>query len=151
MENKAYDRILKFAIRNEIVAQNFYRDVAAKLNVPHLKELFTALAAEEKKHQQTLERFQSGKSGTLQFDALPDYKIAETADKPVVSVKMKPADAFALAMKNEEEAMKLYTAMARVTSDAAQKGLLLELAAMEREHKRKMEDAFVNVAYPEVW
>jgi len=54
-------------------------------------------------------------------------------------------------MKNEEEAMKLYTAMARVTSDAAQKGLLLELAAMEREHKRKMEDAFVNVAYPEVW
>lgn len=151
MDLKAYDRILKFAIRNEIVAQNFYRNAAAKLDLPHLKELFTGLVEEERKHQQILEGFQSGKSGTLQFDTLPDYKIAETVAKPEVSPKMKPADAFALAMKNEEEAMKLYMEMARVTADAAQKDLLLELAAMERQHKIKIENAFVDVAYPEVW
>lgn len=32
-----------------------------------------------------------------------------------------------------------------------QKKIFLELAEMEREHKAKMESAFVDIGYPEVW
>ncbi len=64
---------------------------------------------------------------------------------------MKPADAIALAMKNEEEAMKQYSVLADACSDHDLKNVFLDLAAMEREHKFKMEKAFVDIGYPEVW
>ena len=64
---------------------------------------------------------------------------------------MQFADAIALAMKKEESAMRQYTQLADASEDSAQKQIFLELAAMEREHKAKMEAAFVDIGYPEVW
>jgi len=64
---------------------------------------------------------------------------------------MKPADAIALAMKKEEEAMNLYLSLAESCKDEAQKQIFKDLAAMERGHKFKMEKAFVDIGYPEVW
>ena len=64
---------------------------------------------------------------------------------------MKPADAIALAMKNEEEAMELYTWLAQGCDDPEQRRVFEDLAAMERDHKFKMENAFVDIAYPEAW
>lgn len=64
---------------------------------------------------------------------------------------MKPVDAIALAMKKEEAAMQQYTRLAQASMDAEQKKIFLELAEMEREHKTKMEAAFVDIGYPEVW
>ena len=85
------------------------------------------------------------------FNEEADYKVSETVDEPELSMDMKPADAFALAMKKEEEAMVQYTALADECPDAEKKRVFLDLAAMERAHKRKMEDAFVDIGYPEVW
>ena len=64
---------------------------------------------------------------------------------------MKPAEAIALAMKKEEEAIVQYTALAEDCPDAEKKKVFLDLAAMERGHKKKMEAAFVDIGYPEVW
>jgi rubrerythrin len=54
-------------------------------------------------------------------------------------------------MKKEQAAMKHYTQLADACTDPDQKNIFLELAAMEREHKNKMEAAFVDIGYPEVW
>lgn len=151
MEHRAYEKLLKFAIHNEIKAHDFYHDVSKRLEEPFLKQLFSELAEQEKGHQKVLEGFGSVDPGTIHFEEVPDYGISETVDKPEPSTIMKPADAFALAMKNEDEAMHLYTGMANACSDIRQKEMLLELAAMEREHKFRMENAFVDIAYPEVW
>ena len=43
---------------------------------------------------------------------MPDYKVAETVDMPRLSLDMKPAEAIALAMKKEEEAMRMYLSLA---------------------------------------
>ena len=56
-----------------------------------------------------------------------------------------------IAMKNEELAMKKYTALAENCDDPQLKKVFLDLASMERDHKFKMENSFVDVAYPEVW
>jgi rubrerythrin len=64
---------------------------------------------------------------------------------------MKPADAIALAMKKEEEAMVQYKQMAESCSQPEKKQVFLDLAAMEQGHKQKMENAFVDIGYPEVW
>lgn len=151
MNRDNFENILTFAIRNEIEAQEFYRDVAEKLRDPHLKDLFAGFVEEEKRHQALLENMSDLDASEFHFDTPPDYHIAEQMGKPEVSDAMKPADAFTLAMKREEEAMKLYLFFASAASDPDKKKLFRELAAMEKEHKFKMENAFVNIGFPEVW
>jgi rubrerythrin len=47
--------------------------------------------------------------------------------------------------------MRHYTELADVCTNPDRKKLFYELAAMERGHKNKMESAFVDIGYPEVW
>lgn len=151
MTPSAYDKILSDAIAGEIEAQNFYRDVAEKMTDPGLKELFSKFVDEETRHQRILEGFRAKAPSHLPFDESRDYKVAETVSDVPLTTGMKPADAFALAMKKEETAMKHYTELADGCTDAEQEGLFRELAAMEREHKLKMENAFVETGFPEAW
>ncbi|MFZ2807547.1 MAG: ferritin family protein [Desulfosalsimonadaceae bacterium] len=151
MNRAEYEKILKDAIQGEIEAQKFYQDVADRMEDAFLKELFTGFVVEEKKHEATLKGFWSAIPENLPFKEDRDYKVSQTIDRPAVSPNMSPADAFALAAKNEEAAMNHYTALADGCTDSRQKQIFLDLAAMERDHKFKMESAFVDIGYPEVW
>lgn len=146
-----YKDVIKFAMANEVEAQKFYASAAEKLSNPALKKMFLQLSEEEKRHREILKEIYVSQTIGNYFNAATDYKLAETMDEPELSLDMKPADAFALAMKKEEEAMQQYTALADDCPDAEKKKVFLDLAAMERGHKRKMEDAFVDIGYPEVW
>ncbi len=151
MNRKEYERILSNAIENEKEAQAFYGEVAKKMTDPGLQELFQKFVQEETRHQRILEGFREKASEHLPFDETRDFKVAETVDEIPLSADMKPADAFALAMKKEEAAMKHYAQLAESCTDPKQAELFQELAAMERDHKRKMENAFVETGFPEVW
>ena len=151
MDAKTYDEIMKKAIQSEIEAQRFYADVAAKVQDGHLKEMFASFVDEEKRHEKILEGFRAKGAGHLHFKDAPDFKVAETIENPSPSVDMKPADALALAVKNEEAAMKHYSELSAACSDTEQAAVFQKLANMERDHKHKMETAFVDVGYPEVW
>jgi rubrerythrin len=151
MDHTEYREILSNAIEREIDARQFYRDAAEKMPEGYLKELFNGFASQEGKHEEILKGFLEAAPESLPFAEDRDYKVADTVEKPRVSPDMKPADAFALAMKKEEEAMHQYNLLADGCTDAAQAGVFRDLAAMEREHKLKMEPAFVETAFPEVW
>lgn len=152
MDKQTYQSILDDAIQGEIEAQHFYQQVAQKVQDGHLKEMFTIFAQEELKHQKILEGFHNRADMAIHFASVPDYHISETVDNPTeLSISMKPADAIALAMKKEEAAMQHYTQLAEACNDDAQRNVFLELAAMERGHKSKMETAFVDIGFPEVW
>ncbi len=151
MNREEYRTILKNAIQSEIDAQKFYQDVADKMKDAFLKDLFLTFVREEKKHQEILEGFQASIPEKLPFDEQRDYHVAESQPAPVVSADMTPTDAFALAMKREEVAMNHYTSLADGCTDPKQKAIFQELAAMERDHKQKMESAFVDIGYPEIW
>jgi len=151
MDLTDYKKIIAFAIENEIEAQQFYADAAKKVEDPYLSKMFTDFAEEEKQHRQILSGIQSREAIGQYFKETRDYKVAETIDKPKLSIDMRPAEAIALAMKNEEDAMKLYSDLADGCSDEETKKVFLDLAAMERGHKFKMEKAFVDIGYPEVW
>lgn len=64
---------------------------------------------------------------------------------------MAPADALALAMKKEEDAMNYYAGLARECDDPGLRETLLELSKMEQGHKTRLEKAFLDIGYPEVW
>jgi len=151
MKIPEYKAIIKQAIANEVEAKKFYEDAADTLKDPYLKKLFASLAEEEKKHRDILTGIYASDTIDRYFSETRDYKVAETVDEPELSMDMKPADAFALAMKKEEAAMKQYTDMANMCDDADKRQVFLDLAAMERDHKLRMETAFTDIAYPEVW
>ncbi len=151
MDEKEFRRIIQFAMENEVSARNFYRDAADKLDDTGLKDIFVRLADEEQDHFDILQNLYNKDSLAGVFDPAKDYGVAETIEEPALSTDMKPADAFALAMKKEADAMDMYTRLASICHDAAEKNLFLELAEMERGHKQKMENAFVDIGYPETW
>jgi rubrerythrin len=146
-----YKEIIEFAIAGEIEAQEFYKDAANKVSVPYLKDMFEKFAKEEKGHEKILKGILVKDTINQYFKESTDYKVAETVEKPKLSTDMKPLDAIAIAMKNEEEAMKQYTDLAEACLDPSQKKVFLDLAAMERGHKLIMEKAFVDIGYAELW
>jgi rubrerythrin len=150
MKTDEYKKIIKFAIANEIEAYDFYKGVSGKVKDAGLKKTFAELAEEEAKHRKFLEGLSSGK-GQMHFDESKDYKVAESIEKPKLSLSMKPADAIALAVKNEQEAMEMYKKMADCSTDTEQKKMFQSLSNMEQGHKVKLEDTFTNMAFPEVW
>jgi rubrerythrin len=150
MKTEEFKKIITFAISNEIEAYEFYKGVSDKTKDANLKRTFAELADEEAKHRKFLEGYTSGKA-QMHFDESKDYKVSQTIEKPKLSLSMKPADAIALAVKNEEEAMDMYTKMAGCSTDAEQKKMFQSLATMEQGHKVKLEDTFTNMAFPEVW
>jgi rubrerythrin len=150
MQVEEYKKIISVAVGNEIEAYEFYAGVSEKVKNSNLKAIFKELADEEKKHKNSLEGFLSDLR-PMRFDEKKDYKISETVEKPRLSLDMKPSDAIALAMKNEEEAMNIYTDLANCSSDQEQKKVFQALAKMEQGHKARLEDMFTNMAFPEVW
>jgi rubrerythrin len=151
MDEKAFVDAVEMAIENEIEAYEFYQGVATQVSDEDMKELFLHFAEEESKHKSLLENVLIKGS----FDLIPketrDYKVSEAIDLPKLSTDMKPEDAIVLAMKKEEVAMKHYSDLAEVSADKDLKKLFEDLAGMEREHKFKLENVFVERGYPEVW
>jgi len=150
MQAEEYKKIIAGAVANEIEAYEFYQGVSEKVEDGSMKAIFKELANEEKKHKNSLEGFLSNLK-PMRFDAKKDYKISETVEKPRLSVDMKPSDAIALAMKNEEEAMNMYTELANCSSDQKQKEVFQALARMEQGHKARLEDMYTGMAFPEAW
>jgi len=151
MDQKTYHSILDQAIQAEIEANQFSQDVAARMKNASLKEMFLDFAAQELGHRRILEGFKNNATAAISFARVQDFHVAETVQEPTLSLDLKPADAIALAMKKEETAMRHYAQLAEACKDMQQRRLFEELAAMEREHKARMERAFVDIGYPEVW
>ncbi len=146
-----FKSIIEFAVNNEVEAYEFYRDAALKVQDQHLKETFEELAEEELKHKKFLKDFLDSGADEIKVSEVSDYKLAETIDKPKLTVEMKFADAIGLAIKNEEEAMNMYKNLSNICLDEEQQKLFLGLMKMEQMHKTRLEDIYVNVAYNEVW
>lgn len=152
MDLEQYKQVIKDAIQSEIDAKTFYENVSKGIKDRYLSDLFMNFAGEEAKHEQILTKVLNKEQvTTAYFNCDKDFKVAETIEMPEVSPDMDLKNAIALAMKNEEIAMKKYTALADNCEDPELKRVFLDLAAMERDHKFKMEENFVDVAYPEVW
>lgn len=152
MDLATYKQVISEAIAAEIDAKEFYEKVAGKIKDSYLAELFTTFANEEGKHETILTGILNREQmDTSYFDFEKDFKVAETIDMPEVNEKMDLKSAIGIAMKNEELAMKKYMALAENCDDKPLKKVFQDLAAMERDHKFKMEEYFVDVAYPEVW
>lgn len=144
--------LFDFAIKQEHDAYDFYKGAAEKVSSQAVKQIFEELALEEQGHAHLLEHYKIDETLVGKFNELKvDYLLAETMDSPPLSLEMKPADAIALAMKKEQFAAELYKNMAASAVHAAEKNSFESLMRMELNHKHRLENAFVDIGYPEVF
>lgn len=145
------DAIITRAIRDEEEANAFYQAIERQATNETVKRLFLGLAREELGHKAFLEKCRSDPALLAKLPTVVDYQIAATVPAPTPGQLHKPADAIALAMKKEQQAVDLYRSLAAATQDPALRTTLEGLARMEQEHKRQLEEAFVGVGYPETF
>jgi len=147
---ESIDEILDFAIANEIEANQFYLELAARMDVPAMKRVFEEFAQEEQGHRAKLEAVErgawqlDGMKERIENMGLADYlvDIEPTAD-------MSYADALVLAMKKEKAAYRLYIDLAERAEADDVKNLFLSLAAEEARHKLRFEIEYDDVVLKE--
>ncbi|MDD4091433.1 MAG: ferritin family protein [Smithellaceae bacterium] len=151
MTQSEFKKIIANAIKAEVAANKFYSSVAKKAKDASLKKLFKELADEEAQHRLTLKGYLAKGSEKFNFSESADYKVADELPTPPLTPDLKPVDGLVIAIKNELAAMQMYTQLAKASADKAQKKVFQELASMERGHKKKLEDLYTNMAFPEAW
>ncbi|MHC4560004.1 MAG: ferritin-like domain-containing protein [Planctomycetota bacterium] len=140
----SFDNILDFAIEKEIEANQFYTDLASKMENPAMGEVFEAFAKEELGHKAKLEAIKQGKE--IQAAAnVTDLRIADYTVDVEPAPDMSYQDALILAMKKEKAAFRLYLALADQVEKADQKSLFLSLAQEEAKHKLRFEIEYDDV------
>ncbi|NLX49096.1 MAG: ferritin family protein [Methanospirillum sp.] len=151
MTPEDYKKIISDAINNEVEAYTFYQTISEKVNDANLKKLFGELAGEEKGHREYLQKLLSRDITSLGFSSTKDYKVGDSIPTPPLTPDLKPVDGLVVAIKKELAAMQMYTQLAAASDDAEVTKLFTELAAMERGHKARLEDIYVNTAFAETW
>jgi rubrerythrin len=149
-----YDEIQQMfdlAIRREVEANRFYLEISEQTSNVRVQEIFADLARQEKAHEALLTGWKHDPTAPLRFVAPPNYRVAEATAAGTPSAGMKPADAIALAMKRELEAMRFYDELAAMSSDPETRAVCASLSAMEANHKHRLEELFVEIGYPEAW
>ncbi|MEN6444262.1 MAG: ferritin family protein [Methanoregula sp.] len=144
-------KIISTAIDREVEAYTFYRTISDKVKDLALKKLFGELAGEEKQHREFLQGMLAKDVVKMHFDAKADYKVADTLKSPPLTADMKPVDGLVVAIKKELEAMQMYTQLANLSTVTEQKFLFSQLANMESGHKARLEDLYIEMAFPEAW
>ncbi len=150
MVTEGFKELIDMAIEQEIEAYNFYTRVSQSLTDFGLVKIFSELAGEEQGHKALLEEIKKDVNLHFRFDEPnKDYHLAEKTELPPLSIDMKPADAFALAMKKEQQAAEFYRELAVRANNQEIKRACNHLSNMELQHKQEIENAYIDVAYPE--
>jgi len=144
------DKILDYAIQKEEEAAEFYRDLAAKMARPAMRDVFIGFSQEEMGHKAKLMAVKDGHKLVLSDKKITDLKISDHLVEPEpVKGEMSYQDALIVAMKAEKAAYILYTSLAGATDDADLQKLFQVLAQEEAKHKLRFEVEYDEVVLSE--
>lgn len=144
MNLKSVDDILVYAIEKENEAVKFYTDLSNKENFKSVKETFQGFAKEEQKHADLLSGLSTDKSKVNDYElkAIPDLKISDYLVEAEYKEGMFMQDILRIAMKREEQAVKLYKDLAGKTKNGEMIKVLNMLAQEEAKHKLGLETMY---------
>ena len=145
--------LFKFAMDMELEGQRYYEGLAAAVPVAGLKNIFTWLAAEERKHYATLSEIKAGVAKGMLESSLLDQ--AKGVFRDLVPGQSLPAgstkdlDAYRHALEVEQKSVELYEGLAGRELDAEVAQLLLRIADEERKHLDVMRNIYDFVLAPQ--
>jgi rubrerythrin len=140
-DHNSPEEIMDFAIKEEEGANQFYLELAGKMENPVMKKVFEDFAAEERNHKAKLEQIKA--SGLLPPQKrVIDLKIADFAVDILPDPNMDYKDALTLAMRKEKAAYQLYTELSEIYEGDERGDTFAFLAQEEATHKLKFEIEF---------
>ncbi|MDP1809347.1 MAG: ferritin family protein [Actinomycetota bacterium] len=134
--------VIDFALEKESEAEAQYANLAKLMKSDRLAGIFTELAAEERKHYETLQNLDVGLVANESIKPVPDLKISDYMHDVSYSPEMSFQDILVLAMKAEEHSHSLYQGLADHTGDAELKKLFAFMAMQEATHKLRLETEY---------
>lgn len=146
---ESVEALLDFAIEKEQEANEFYLDLAGKMERESIKKVFEGFAAEEAKHKEKLTEVKTGKQLMPVESKITDLKIGDYLVDVEPTPDMDYQDALIIAMKKEKASFKLYSNLAQSTDDANLENLMWGLAQEEAKHKLRLEIEYDEVILTE--
>ncbi|MCK5050466.1 MAG: ferritin family protein [Candidatus Cloacimonetes bacterium] len=142
MTKEKFNEVIDFAIDGEKEAVKFYQELQQRTKFLARKEMLKELENMEKGHIVILENIRSKGIGKVTVKEVTNLNISEY----IVDVKpyedMTYQDILIIAMKKEEQAMKLYTNLAGNFQGSELETLFLKLASEEAGHKLQFETLY---------
>ena len=131
--------IVKQAAQQEDKAYKFYMDALKFVKDQASQVWLKELAAEELKHKEMLQKFDTSKIKQFKPAKIQDLHITEyLVDKDVHEIK-DFQDVLIVAMKKEQKSYNFYVSMAKSSDNPEMKKLCKMLAQEELKHKHKLE------------
>ena len=142
--------VFDFAMKMELDGREFYEELARKTELPGLRNIFSQLAADERKHYEIFQALK--KQARAAMDDTPVLEQAKNVFEDLLARKdtLGPVEgdlqAYRHAMKTEEDSFKLYEGAAEKESDKDVRDLLLRIAGEEHKHFEILQNIhdFVN-------
>jgi rubrerythrin len=149
-------QILRLAIENEIRSFQYYMDAAGKTESPRVRQVWLDLSRDEIEHMRFLHAqvgaisqtgSWSGETAKQAAHVIGAAFAAKAGQKPVQS----DLDALRGGLDYEKHSHDFYGEAAGKTDDAVAKKTYLELAAMETDHYRLIQDTITMYEDPSQW
>ncbi|MCP4116423.1 MAG: ferritin family protein [Desulfobacteraceae bacterium] len=144
MSFKSMDEILAYAIEKEEEAVAFYTELSEKKGFASVKETFKNFADEEKKHVTLLQGLSQDASKVEAYEVknIPDLKISDYMVEIEYSEGMLMPEILRLAMKREEQAVKLYKDLGDKSPTPELQKIFQILVQEESKHKLALETMY---------
>ena len=141
--------LIEKAVMHEDKSQKFYLDALKHVTDPAAKVWLKELAAEEVKHKEMLQNFDTSKVMSFKPGETQDLHISEfLVDKDVSEIK-DFQDVLIIAMKKEQKSYNFYVSMSQSTDSMEMRKMCRILAQEELKHKHKLEVAYDDMVFSE--
>lgn len=145
--------VFDFALEMEKDGKAHYEKLAVGAPIAGLKNIFSALAADEQKHYETIQLMKAGDYGAMAgstvLDEARNVFQGLMNEKTLLGSLHKDLDGYRYAMHVEADSVKLYENMAKKENSVECVQLLLKIANEEKKHYNIMENLYDFVLAPQ--
>jgi rubrerythrin len=142
MDQKAFQEIILCAVRKEVEAATLYETYAGLAKSEGVRQMFKELQAEEQKHKKILENLNKQDVTRYRLKKMPDLKIGDYAQDEDYYPEMSYQEALLLAIKREENSVRLYRDLSSGAEEPELKKMFLVLSQEESKHKLRLETEY---------
>ncbi|MFZ2956662.1 MAG: ferritin family protein [Candidatus Ozemobacteraceae bacterium] len=147
--------IFEFALKKEAQSQAVYLELAKAAPTIGMKNIFTMLADDEKRHYQTIVKMEKEENVDLsECKILADSRkiLAKfRAEKMKFKLDSSQLDAYKKAQESEDTSEAFYREKAHETKDEYQRKLFLSLAEEENNHSVILNEIIELIGHPEAF
>ncbi len=149
MNISEFNNVLDYAVEKEQEAVLFYLELQKKTEFKALKDMLADLENMEKGHITVIENLRKKGISESVVKEITPFSYSESLEEPDNYQELDFTKILLIAIKREEKAFNLYSAMVERVSDISLKNLFKQLANEEAQHKERFEKLYEQMVLKE--